>query len=137
MDAVRERHCVLCQARRQVAVQEACAREAQRYSEKRGGIQIQTAAAAAEIEAAKADLAAAQIVRQHEEEYEAKKQEIVRVMGRSATAAEAQKVMAEVAGIQADSAQADDTLALGRRRQFAALLHALEVLQAALDADGA
>lgn len=70
MDAVRERHCVLRQARRQVAVQEACTREAQRYSEKRAGIQIQTAAAAAEIEAAKADLAAAQIVRQHEEEYE-------------------------------------------------------------------
>ncbi len=46
---------------------------------------------------------------------QAKKQEIVRVMGRAATASEAQKVMAEVAGIQADSAQADDTLAVSHR----------------------
>lgn len=41
---------------------------------------------------------------------QAKKQDIVQVMGRVATAAEAQKVMGEVSSIQADSLQADDTL---------------------------
>ncbi|KAK9902870.1 hypothetical protein WJX75_009154 [Coccomyxa subellipsoidea] len=123
-------------ARRQVAVQAACAREAQRYGEKRAEVHDAIRSAEADIEAAKAALLAAQVVRQHEEQYEAKKQDIVQVMGRVATAAEAQKVMGEVSSIQADSLQADDTLTLGRRKQFAALLHSLEMLQAAMDQEG-
>ena len=39
-----------------------------------------------------------------------KKGEIVRAMGRAATAAEVQKIMAEVAAIEADSARADDKM---------------------------
>ncbi|BDA51386.1 probable THO complex subunit 7B [Coccomyxa sp. Obi] len=123
-------------ARRQEAVQAACMREAARYEEKRAEIQGRIRSAEADIEVAKADLAAAQLVREHQQEYEAKKSEIVRVMGRVATAAEVQKVMAEVAAIEADSAHVDDTLAVGRRKAAAALLHSLEVVQVGRECEG-
>ncbi|CAL8465432.1 g4968 [Coccomyxa elongata] len=124
-------------ARRQEAVQAACMREAARYEEKRGEIQGRTFSAEQHIEVAKADLAAAQLVREHQQEYEVKKSEIVRVMGRAATAAEVQMVMAEVAAIEVGSAAVDDTLAVGRRKAAAALLHSLEVVQAGMDCEGA
>ncbi len=45
-------------------------REAARYEEKRGEIQGRTFSAEQDIEVAKADLAAAQLVREHQQEYE-------------------------------------------------------------------
>lgn len=60
------------QARRQLGVQEACQKEVQLYEEKRVEIQDSILAAETEINLARHALQQAQLVRRHEEEYEAR-----------------------------------------------------------------
>lgn len=119
------------QVRRHHAIQGACAREIERYATKQSEIESAISAAAAEIEQAKTTLQEAQTLRANLEEYERKKESLMQYASRSASAAEQQRVLDDVAAVQADRNQADGMLQL-RGKQFGTLLHVLEILQEAI-----
>ena len=60
----------MVQARRQEGLQAACTREAARYEVRRADVQGCIHSAEQDIEVAKADLATAQVFREHQQEYE-------------------------------------------------------------------
>ena len=72
---------MMVQARRQEGLQAACIREAARYEVRRADVQGCIHSAEQDIEVAKADLATAQVFREHQQEYEVRPAQLLPLPG--------------------------------------------------------
>ncbi|KAK9843627.1 hypothetical protein WJX81_000107 [Elliptochloris bilobata] len=109
-------------------------REQAELAQRHAALENVQEAATAETQEARAGMAQARVRRKEEEEYERLREDLMKVPGRDTTREEADTVSAEIAALQADIERADATIEL-RRKQFAAFLHCLDELQAAMSAD--
>jgi THO complex subunit 7 len=119
-------------SRKMRAIYKANQREQLTYVEKLSGCQQAIEQAKSDIEARKKELQEARLVRQHNEEYEVLRQQIMEHPPRSETQREIEEVLADIKGTEASSQGYLQLLDL-RRKQFALLLHAIDDLQGLAD----
>ena len=119
-------------SRKMRAIYKANQREQLTYTEKLSGCQLAIEQAKADIEARKHELQDARLVRQHNEEYEVLRQQIMEHPPRSETEHKIELVLADIKGTEESSQRYLQLLDL-RRKQYAVLLHAIDDLQGLAD----
>ncbi|KAK9805054.1 hypothetical protein WJX73_008151 [Symbiochloris irregularis] len=125
---------LLIQQRRNEALCEATRREQSSYKAQKLQLESEIEKAQRDIEQAKQDLAAAQLVRKQNEEYEALRQQVMLHPKRSETQAASNEVDNEMTAIVADDKAAATTIQW-RRKQFTVLMHFIRDIKLAMDED--
>ncbi|KAL6765786.1 Tho complex subunit 7-domain-containing protein [Haematococcus lacustris] len=120
------------QTAKQKAAVQANAIEQQKYAQAHQDLQAQIEQAKVDIETKKAELEAARIVRQHNEEYEVLRHLLAQLPPRAATQHEIDRVNRNIERITTEGKKIASIMQK-RRQQFALLFHVIEELQRATE----